>query len=88
MAKKRTLLEKMRDNPRDGWTIDDIATLCDRYELEIRKPSSGSHHVVSSPYLAGNITVPYKRPIKQTYIKALVAYTMAHQDAERRNQHD
>lgn len=87
-ARKRSLLERMRDNPRDGWAMKDVETLCDHYKLELRKPSSGSHYVVSSPHLAGNLTVPYKRPIKQRYIKTLVAYTMAHEDAERRNQDD
>ncbi len=88
MAKKRSILEKMRDNPRDGWTMADIETLCDQCGLEIRKPNGGSHHVVSSPHLAGNVTVPYKRPIKQGYIKALVSYTMAHHEAKRRDEND
>lgn len=88
MAKKRTMLERMRNNPRDGWTIENIETLCNQCGLEFRKPNGGSHHVVSSPYLAGNVTVPYKRPIKQGYIKALVGYTMAHQEAKRSDEND
>lgn len=86
MAKKKTLFDKMKSNPKGDWTIENVHTLCEQEGLDIRKPNGGSHHVVSSGHLLGNVTVPYKRPIKQGYIKHLVSYTEAHREAARRKQ--
>lgn len=78
MAKKKDLLEQMRANPRDDWTIAQVEKLCAKLGLEIRVPSGSSHYVVSSPYLRDSLTVPYKRPIRPLYIKKLVSYSDAH----------
>lgn len=88
MTKKKSLFDKMKSNPKGDWTIADVETLCGQEGLEFRKPNGGSHHVISSGHLFGNVTVPYKRPIKQGYIKNLVSYTEAHRDAGRRKKND
>ena len=80
MVKKKDLLEKMRANPADDWTIANIETLCAKVGLEVRKPSGSSHYVVTSPYLRDAQTIPFKRPIKSLYIKQLVSYCDAHSD--------
>ncbi len=80
MVRKQSLLEKMRRNPRDDWTISNVETLCRQVGLEIRKPSGSSHYIISSKYLRDSLTVPYKRPIKALYIKHLVSYSEAHTD--------
>lgn len=76
-AKKRSLLERMGDNPKDDWTIDQVKTLCDQEGLEFRQ-GAGSHSVVSSPHLRDSFTVPARKPIKPRYIKDLVGYVAAH----------
>ncbi|MEW9919468.1 hypothetical protein AB2B41_07635 [Marimonas sp. MJW-29] len=88
MAKKKSLFERMKSNPKGDWTIGDVEAFCKQEGLDFRKPNGGSHHVVSSNHIFGNVTVPYKRPIKQGYIKSLVSYTEAHRRAERRKKDD
>ena len=85
MAPKRTILEKMRANPLDNWTIDDVLLLCEEFGLNARNPNGGSHYVVTSKYLRDDLTVPYKRPIKQRYIKNLVGYVIAHNVAREKD---
>ena len=80
MARKRSLLERMSANPRDDWSMDDVARLCEREGLEVRSPKRGSHHVIVSPYLRDVLTVPSNRPIKPIYIKYLVSYVRAHKE--------
>ncbi len=81
MAKKRKLLDQMRDNPRGDWSLGDVKTLAKQEGLELRSPSRGSHYVISSPHLRDSVTVPHNRPIKTIYIKFLTDYTLAHRDA-------
>ena len=78
MARKKSILSKMEVNPRGDWSMSDIETLARQEGLEVRKPSRGSHYVVSSPKLRDALTVPYNRPIKPIYIRNLVSYAMAH----------
>lgn len=68
----------MRHNPQADWTIDDIRTVCDQVGLTLFEPSRGSHFKAASPFLAGHLTIPYKRPIKPCYIKSLIAMIDAH----------
>lgn len=72
MAKKIPLLEQMRRNPRDDWTIEDIAKLCRQHDIELDKPSSGSHYTAYSPLFSGQLCIPRKRPIKPLYVTQLV----------------
>lgn len=83
MARKRGILQRMRDNPQDDWTIRDVEKLCNDVGLEIRKPSHGSHYIVSSAYLRDSITVPFKRPIKSFYIKMLVSFADGHKEGKK-----
>lgn len=78
-AKKRSLIDKMADNPQDDWTIADVRKLCSQHNLEFRE-GSGSHSVVSSPHLRDSLTIPSRRPIKTFYIKTLVGFVHAHQN--------
>ena len=82
MAPKQPLLEQMRERPQSGWTIKDCETLCSQHGCELIAPSRGSHYKAVSPYLAGHETIPFKRPIKPFYIKALVAMIDAHINSE------
>lgn len=78
MAKKRTTLEKMKANPRDGWLIRDIKKLCKEHGLHCEAPTRGDHYKVYSDVLEGTLTVPAHRPVKPYYIKSLTSYIDAH----------
>lgn len=77
MSRGRKLLAKMEQNPRDGWRIEDVQTVCAAHGVSCRRPSNGSHYVVSHESQFELLTVPYNRPIKPVYIKALVTYIRA-----------
>ena len=66
------LLEKMRNNPRDDWRIDNVETLANRYDLSINRPKGGSSHVTLRHDSGSKLTIPDRRPIKSVYIKKLV----------------
>ncbi len=78
MARKRSLLEKMKANPAGDWTIANVETLCKQVGLTILKPSGGSHYLVMSKFVQGAQSVPARRPIKPIYIKALVGLCEEH----------
>lgn len=80
MAKRDKLLERMRTNPRD-WSIQDIETLCNGFEINCEAPKRGSHYGVGDSTQTAILTVPFDRPIKQAYIKRLVAFVDAVQTA-------
>jgi hypothetical protein len=73
MSQAEKCLQRMRVNPRDDWTIDDIETICRDLGLICRRPSSGSHYTVSHRTKLP-ITIPRKSPIKPVYIKLFVKY--------------
>jgi len=78
MAPKKSLLEQMRANPKKGWSVKDVGTLCNQVGLTLKPPSHGSHHKVLSDLLHGALTVPYKRPVRVYYIKQIVGFADAH----------
>ena len=80
MAKKDKLLERMRRNPRD-WSVSDIETLCNAFDIACDAPKRGSHYGVSDVTQEPILTVPFDRPIKPVYIKKLVAFVDAVQTA-------
>lgn len=82
MAPKKSLLEKMRANPKGDWTIQQVCTVCDQLDIEVRKPNGSSHYVVVSAFLRDALCVPYKRPIRVIYIKHFVSYCDAHKSAK------
>lgn len=71
-------LTKMKANPKDDWTIDDVEQVANSLELQFDKPKTGSHYSVLSPYLMGPLTVPRAKPIKPIYIKKFVQMCEAH----------
>lgn len=78
MAKKKSLLQKMKDNPKGDWVISDVEKLCAEVGLTISAPSSGSHYTIHSSVIHGIQTVPARRPIKPIYIHSLVGLCEAH----------
>ena len=74
MAKKRSLLDQMRDHPRGDWSIGDIERLCREHRLDLMKPTGGSHYKISCREIAYILTVPAHRPIKPVYIRELVSF--------------
>ncbi len=72
MARAAKLLDKMRANPRNDWTIEQIGTVCSAYEDELKllPPSGGSHYKLVYP--DGALTIPAKRPIKPYYVKQVL----------------
>jgi len=84
MAKKKSLLEQMRNNPRNDWQIADIQKLCNEYGLKMDSPQNGSHYRIHSDYIYDILIVPAKRPIKSIYIKRLVTYIDVHLTGEKK----
>lgn len=76
MARGEKLLERMRANPRD-WRIEDVATICAAFDLDLDRPAGGSHYGVSAPGWSHHLTVPFARPIKPVYIRRLVRFVDA-----------
>lgn len=71
-------LARMAENPRAGWTIEDVAALCREFDIACEAPrGGGSHYKVSHPATHEILTVPFKRPIKPVYIRKLVALVEA-----------
>lgn len=81
MAPKKTILEKMRNNPRDNWVISDIEKVAAREGLDLRKPGTGSHYVVVSEHLRDVVTIPHNKPIKFKYIILFVSFVDTHRRA-------
>lgn len=74
MAKRDKLLERMRQNPKD-WSIADVESLCRGFEISCKAPrGGGSHYGVAHETQEEILTVPFDRPIKQVYIRKLVAF--------------
>ena len=68
-------LEAMRRNPRGDWTISDIEALCREYGVSCETSRSGSsHYKIAQGQIPEILTVPFKRPIKAVYIRALVKF--------------
>ena len=80
MARRDKRLERMRSNPRD-WTRDDVQSLCDSFDIGCKKPAGTSHFTVSDPTQSLILTIVADKPIKQVYIKKLVAFVDAVQAA-------
>ena len=75
-------LKAMRSNPTAGWAAEDIERLCCDVGLNCRRPSTGSHQVISSPHVEGILTIPCKMPIKPLYVMLLLE--LAQSDLELR----
>jgi hypothetical protein len=66
------LLERMRWNPKGDWTINDVERVCREHGFTCLPPKGGSHYKITKPGHPVILTIPYKRPIKPVYIRALV----------------
>ena len=77
MSKVEKLFERMKRNPQGGFRIEDVRAVCGGNDISCEPPKRGSHYTVSHPSQANILTVPYNRPIKPVYIRALVAYVEA-----------
>jgi len=64
-------LNKMRENPKGDWCIDDLKVLSARFGVAYRQP--GTSHVTFRSPKATRVTVPAHKPIKPVYIKQFVA---------------
>jgi len=82
MGTVEKLLEWMRRNPQGDWTMDNLLTIARKMGLEVRS-CGGSHHVFSCPGIAGDVSVPYRRPIKAVYIKKIIALVDAADEKEK-----
>lgn len=66
--------ERMRRNPNDNWSINDIQSLCRDNGLTCNPPrGGGSHYKIEGPQ-GFRFTVPARRRIKPVYIRALVGF--------------
>jgi hypothetical protein len=68
----------MRADPRADWTIADVERLCNEIGLTMEPPARGSHFKVWLNRVAGQQTLPARRPIKPVYIRSLVALADLH----------
>lgn len=77
MGKAEKYLGRMRNNPRDDWTIDHIKTVVGHYAkqgMKLHPPSSGSHFKVTCERLPGVVlTIPAKRPLRAIYVRRFVS---------------
>ncbi len=62
----------MKRDPRDNWTISDVALVCRDFGLDCKPPSTGSHYIVSHPKIEGLLPIPVRRRIKPIYIMLLI----------------
>ncbi|MDE0697217.1 MAG: hypothetical protein OXH76_15460 [Boseongicola sp.] len=67
MSKAQKLIARMRNNPRDDWSIDDLKTQAAKRGIDWRQP--GTSHVTFSHPGARPLTVPAHKPIKAVYIR-------------------
>ena len=66
-------LVAMKRDPRAGWTLDDVASLCRGLGIRCTLPGmERSHCVVSHRKIDGSLTLPARRPIKPVYVMLLV----------------
>jgi hypothetical protein len=77
------LLERMRRNPAGDWTLHDVERLCAEHGIRCSAPTGGgSPYKVSYPSRREILTIPYRRPIKVVYIRALVRLVAAIGDSD------
>jgi hypothetical protein len=69
------LLERMRQNPQAGWSIDDVARVCREHGISCAAPhGGGSHYGVFSMRMDHITTVPFRRPVKPIHIRRVVRF--------------
>jgi hypothetical protein len=71
MSKSEKQLERMRNNPRGDWVLDDFKTIGARCGLTVRH-SDGSHATFSHAAIPEILTIPARRPIKPVYARKFI----------------
>lgn len=71
MSKFEKKVAKMRNNPQ-GWGIDDLRPVFERYGFVEGPANPGSHVSFSHPKLEKINTIPIHKPIKSVYVKQLI----------------
>lgn len=66
--------ERMQNNPRDNWDIDDIEVVCNHFGIQLKAPRRGSHYTISHKSQAAILTIPRHRKIKAVYIIEFVSF--------------
>ncbi len=69
MSKLEILLAKMR-NHQQGWSIEEIKALADRFGIPHRQP--GTSHVTFRASNGVKLTVPAHKPVKAIYVKKFI----------------
>jgi hypothetical protein len=71
-------LDRMLQNPRADWTIEDVEAVCREHNIRCTPPKGGgSHYKISHPNQREILTIPVRRPIKPVYIRNLVKFIEA-----------
>lgn len=74
MGRTESILARMRNNPLGDWRIEDLERVAERLGMNIRRPGSGSSHVIfTHPASELIVSVPAHRPIKPVYIRNFLA---------------
>lgn len=76
MSRAERLLEGMRCNPNDDWTIQQIKTVSRHFEhlgVIFMPPTRGSHFKVTHSNTMEILTIPAHGRIKPVYIKRFVS---------------
>ncbi len=67
-------MERMRANPRDDWTIEDILKVAKSVEGIRHRHRGGSHHHFGCTGVTEICTVVERRPIKPIYVRKFVTF--------------
>ena len=82
MSKKKKLLERIRNNPKDV-SFDDLDKLLRWAGFVPREQKSGtSHFCYTRPGHPGILTIPRKNPLKEVYVKMALQVIEEHGDFE------
>ena len=71
MSKAENILNKMKNNPRGDWRIDQLKAVAKRHGIEWRQ--RGTSHVTFIRQDGQILVVPAARPVKTVYIKDFLA---------------
>lgn len=74
MSQADKILERMKRNPLDRFTLGDVEAVCRANGVDCDAPKRGSHYTISHKSQADILTIPNRRPIKPVYIRKLVHY--------------
>ena len=80
MDKREKLLNRIRNNPKDDWKIDNLKLIAEHYGIEYADNAS-SHIVFRSP-TGEHLTVPARRPIKPVYIRLFLDFIESVREAD------